>query len=111
MLGEAARIDEEEDRKFGRGQSADALPAELAHAESRLDRIRQAKRELEEEAQQKLKAAEQEREANRRPPGRPRKDAPQQPSERNRIKKSLKRARQNEAQPKRHYNSPIPIHA
>jgi transposase len=104
MLGEAARIDEEEDRKYGRGQPADALPAELACAESRLERIRQAKRELEEEARQKLQAAEQEREANRRPPGRPRKDAPQQPVERNRIKKSLKRARANAAQPKRHYN-------
>jgi transposase len=47
LLAEAQRTDEQEDRRFGKGQPADPLPEELASAQSRLERIRQAKAELE----------------------------------------------------------------
>lgn len=50
LLEQAAATDEAEDRRWGRGQSERSLPAELAHAEARLQRLQQAKRELEEEA-------------------------------------------------------------
>jgi transposase len=108
MLAEAARVDEEEDARWGKGQPADPLPEGLADAKARLERLRQAKQELEEEARQQLEAAEREREANRRKPGRPKKGASpepvEKPSQRNRIKKGLGRARRNAQQPRRHYN-------
>jgi transposase len=47
LLVEAEKTDKQEDEKFGRGQSGDPLPEELAHAQSRLQRIQQAKAELE----------------------------------------------------------------
>src|SRR6185437_5629522 len=57
LLVEAEKTDEREDQQFGRGERGDSLPEELAHAQSRLTRIQQAKAELENEAQQKLQAA------------------------------------------------------
>jgi len=60
LLAEAARVDAEEDQKYGKGQRGDALPAELARRESRLKKIRAAKAELEREAKQR---AEQEKAA------------------------------------------------
>ena len=56
LLAEAQLTDQEEDRRWGKGQPADPLPPELANAQSRLQRIRQAKRELEQDAQQQLDA-------------------------------------------------------
>jgi transposase len=47
LLAEAERVDEQEDQRWGTGQPADPWPAELAHAQSRLERLRQAKAELE----------------------------------------------------------------
>jgi transposase len=58
LLGEAQRIDEEEDALYGPGKRGDELPAELRDRETRLARIRALKAELEEEAKA---AAEQER--------------------------------------------------
>jgi transposase len=58
LLGEAQRIDEEEDALYGQGKRGDELPAELRDRETRLARIRALKAELEEEAKA---AAEQER--------------------------------------------------
>jgi len=58
LLGEAQRIDEEEDALYGPGKRGDELPAELRDRETRLARIRVLKAELEEEAKA---AAEQER--------------------------------------------------
>ena len=60
LLAEAARVDREEDQKYGPGQRGDELPAELARRESRLQKIRAAKAELEQEAKER---AEQEKAA------------------------------------------------
>lgn len=107
LLVEAEKTDEREDQQFGCGHSGDSLPEELAHAQSRLARIQQAKADLEREAQQKLEAATQEQ--VQRKPGRPRKDeensqAPRDPQERDREKKRRRRARRNAAGPTRQYN-------
>jgi transposase len=50
LLAEAARVDAEEDGKYGKGKRGDELPAELARRESRLAKIREAKAALEQEA-------------------------------------------------------------
>src|SRR5208337_2593869 len=47
LLAEAARIDAEEDGKYGKGKRGDELPEELARRESRLAKIREAKAALE----------------------------------------------------------------
>jgi transposase len=59
LLGEAERIDEEEDKLYGVGKRGDELPAELRQRETRLARIRELKAQLEQEAKE---AAEKERE-------------------------------------------------
>jgi transposase len=104
LLNEAQRKDEQEDQRFGKGQSAELLPEELAHAQSRLERIRQAKAELEREAQQDLEAL-----GPGRKRGRPRKQDMGGLSEEERRqlkkkKKKLSRARKNAQQPSRQYN-------
>src|ERR1700726_3754915 len=43
LLAEAARVDAEEDGKYGKGKRGDELPKELARRESRLKKIREAK--------------------------------------------------------------------
>jgi transposase len=106
LLAEAQRTDEQEDRRFGKGQPADPLPAELASAQSRLGRIRQAKAELEKEAQQELEAANANQAAKR---GRPTKEeqigrAALDPQQRDKEKKRRRRARRNASQPTRQYN-------
>jgi hypothetical protein len=57
LLRRALEVDEAEIRER---QGCDALPAELAQAQSRLKRLEQAKHELEQEAQQKLEEARRE---------------------------------------------------
>lgn len=102
LLVEAEKTDEREDQQLGRGQRGDALPEELAHAQSRLARIQQAKAELEKEAQQKLESA-----TEPRKPGRPRKgeqSPPRDPQERDKEKKRRRRAKRNAAGPTRQYN-------
>ncbi len=69
LLRRPCEVDEAEGRKQ---QQCDELPAELAQAQSRLKRLEQAKRELEQEAQQKLEEAKQEW-SSRGKRGRPRK--------------------------------------
>src|SRR5580658_7534586 len=106
LLQESRQKDQEEDERFGKGQAADALPAELANAQSRLQRIQQAKAELEQEAQAQFKAASEKHVARKR--GRPRKEDPptafgskqEQVKERNRYK----RAKKNAEHPTRQYN-------
>jgi transposase len=83
LLGEAARVDAEEDGKYGKGKRGDELPAELARREKRLEKIREAKAALEQEAREaaEKKQAEveaqlrerekQERERGRKMGGRP----------------------------------------
>ena len=51
LLKEAQEVDEVEDRSYGKGRRGDELPQELAFRESRLQKIREAKVALEEEAQ------------------------------------------------------------
>jgi transposase len=51
LLGEASRVDADEDCRYGADQRGDELPEELARRESRLQKIQQAKKALEEEAQ------------------------------------------------------------
>lgn len=50
MLKEAEKVDRREDKKYGRDKRGDELPEELARRESRLAKIQEAKRALEEEA-------------------------------------------------------------
>ena len=57
LLSEADRQDQAEDRRYGKDQTAEELPEELRRRESRLERIRQAKRALEEEARKEAQAA------------------------------------------------------
>lgn len=53
LLEQAERIDAEEDARYGQGHRGDELPPELARRESRLQKIREAKAALEEEARAK----------------------------------------------------------
>lgn len=59
LLDQADREDEAEDRRYGKDKTGDELPEELRRRESRIQRIREAKRALEqracEEAEQKGK--------------------------------------------------------
>jgi hypothetical protein len=50
-------VDGAEDQEFGQGKRGDELPAELARRDSRLNKIRQAKAELEEEERQRAEQA------------------------------------------------------
>lgn len=106
LLAEAQQTDEQEDRRFGKGKPADPLPEELASAQSRLERIRQAKAELEKEAQQELEAANANHTAKR---GRPTKQeqidrAALDPQQRDKEKKRRRRAQRKAGQPTRQYN-------
>jgi hypothetical protein len=68
MLRRASEVDVAEERQ----PPADALPAELASAQRRFKRLEQAKRELEQEAQQQFEEAKREW-SSRGKRGRPRK--------------------------------------
>jgi Transposase DDE domain len=101
MLRRAAETDEAERES----QLGTELPAELAHAQSRLKRLEQAKRELEQEAQQCLETAKKEWS----PPakrGRPRKGEEPRLStkECHKERKRYYRARRNAACPSRAQN-------
>src|SRR5215471_1468296 len=106
-LAHAQQTDQEEDQRFGAGQPADPLPNELAHAKSRLERIRQAKAELEREAQEQLEAVAKNHIPRRR--GRPRKEGEEEQAlensqQRHKDAKKYRRAKQKAAQPTRQYN-------
>src|ERR1022692_4017226 len=53
LLEQAEATDAEEDTRYGRDRTGDELPAELARRETRLKRIQEAKRALEERAREK----------------------------------------------------------
>jgi hypothetical protein len=57
LMARAAAADAEEDTLFGSDQRGDELPEELQRRETRLARIREAKRVVEERAREKAKAA------------------------------------------------------
>ena len=105
LLAQAQRTDEQEDQQWGQGRTDD-LPPELAHAKDRLQRLREAKAELEREAKEQLEAAQKAYTPGKR--GGPLKGtAPQQPvdpQERQKAKLRLRRARENAAHPHRQYN-------
>ena len=56
LLEQAEAADEEEDARYGRDHRGDEPPAELARRETRLKRIREAKRALEERAREQAKS-------------------------------------------------------
>jgi len=56
LLEQAEKVDAEEDARYGRDRSGDELPAELARRETRLEKIREAKRALEERAREQAKS-------------------------------------------------------
>jgi transposase len=62
LLEKAEAIDEQEDNKYGPDRRGDELPEELAHRESRLKRIQEAKRALEAKAKVSAQQARKERE-------------------------------------------------
>lgn len=55
LLAEAEALDEREDKKYGKNKRGDELPQELRFKEKRLEKIREAKRALEEEARREAK--------------------------------------------------------
>jgi transposase len=55
LLAQAEAADEEEDTRYGKDKCGDELPAELSRRETRLQRIREAKRALEQEAREEAK--------------------------------------------------------
>ena len=57
LLSEAERQDEAEDRRFGKDRTGEELPEQLRRRESRLERIRQAKRALEQEVHREKQEA------------------------------------------------------
>ena len=57
LMAKAAATDAEEDTLFGKDKRGDEFPEELQRRETRLDRIREAKRVIEERAREKAKAA------------------------------------------------------
>src|SRR5450755_1287115 len=56
LLAQAEAVDAEEDDRHGRDQRGDELPAELQRRESRIAKIKQAKKALEQRAQEKAVA-------------------------------------------------------
>src|SRR5215469_15408263 len=56
LLEQAEKVDAEEDARYGRERSGDELPEELARRETRLEKIREAKRALEERAREQAKS-------------------------------------------------------
>lgn len=53
LLAQAEQVDDQEDARYGKGCRGDELPSELARRESRLKKIREAKRALEQEARER----------------------------------------------------------
>lgn len=107
LLAKAQRTDQQEDQRWGQGQPANPLPPELAQAQSRLERIRQAKAQLEREAQEHLESAQQAFLPRKR--GRPSKQeaatqSPADPQQRNNAGNQMQRAKSNAEQPARQYN-------
>jgi transposase len=56
LLAQAEAVDEEEDARYGKDRRGDELPEELARRETRIARIREAKRVVEERAREEAKA-------------------------------------------------------
>lgn len=107
LLAEAQQTDQQEDERWGKGESPQDLPKELADAQRRLARIQHAKAELEKEAQERLQQAQQDFIPKK--VGRPSKDeAAAKPivdlRQHAKAKGRLRRARRNAKSPTREYN-------
>jgi transposase len=107
LLAEAQRTDQEEDQRWGKGQVPADLPPELSDAKRRLERLRQAKAELEKEAQEMLQQAQQDFTPGK--PGRPTKEqaaasTKEDPQRRQKAKVRWRRAKRNAESPTRQYN-------
>jgi len=57
LLNQAKAADDEEDARYGKDKSGDELPEELSRRETRLQRIREAKRVLEQRAREEAEQA------------------------------------------------------
>src|SRR6202451_2945054 len=107
MLERAARVDEEEDQRYGKGRKASAVPPELAPPQARLQRLRQAQQEWEQEARQEAEEAERAHASQVRPPGRPSQEGAPAPLDQVRrwaLRQRWQRAKQRATEPQRHYN-------
>ncbi len=107
LLNQAQQTDQDEDQRFGVGQPADPLPDDLASAQKRLQRLQQARTELEQEAKEQLQAAVND--LPQRNAGRPSKaeQASKTTKSRQQRDKETKRrirAAKNAAAPSRQYN-------
>src|SRR6202453_2035530 len=106
LLNQAQQTDQEEDRRFGVSQPTDPLPDDLASAQKRLQRLQQAKTELEQEAREQLESTgalplrKRGRPSKGEQTSQPAKDSRQREKE----KKQRQRARKNAAAPSRQYN-------
>src|SRR5258707_12486466 len=56
LLKQAEAADQEEDERYGRGGQGDELPEEIQRRETRIARIQEAKKALEERAQEKAES-------------------------------------------------------
>ena len=74
ILAEAERADQADDERFGRGRRGDELPPQLADRQKRLQKIRQAKAELERQAREEA----EQKPAEAQPPIQPAKPAAEQ---------------------------------
>jgi hypothetical protein len=107
LLSQAQQTDREDERRAGLDQAANQLPDELANAQKRLERLQQAKAELEQEAQAKLKATLENLPPGKRGPRSKAEQSSQPPKSRrqqDKDKKQRLRARKNAAAPSRQYN-------
>jgi transposase len=68
LLAQAEKVDAKEDAEFGVGRRGDELPEELQRAETRLKRIREAKKALEAEARQQHEEAKKAKDRDDPPP-------------------------------------------
>jgi hypothetical protein len=69
LMRRAEILDAQEDRRYGKGKLGSELPDELRHKQGRLEKIRQARKEMEAEtaaaaARQRQEEAEEAEEAN-----------------------------------------------
>lgn len=66
LLEQAAAADDEEDARYGKDKSGDELPEELSRRETRLKKIREAKRALEERAREEAEQADKTEKQNKK---------------------------------------------
>jgi transposase len=107
LLNQAQQTDQDEDLRFGVGQPADPLPGDLASAQKRLQRLQQARTELEQEAREQLQAAVNDlplRKAGRPSKGEQASKVKKSRQQRDKETKRRIRAAKNAAAPSRQYN-------